>query len=176
MYTHENGITLRKVEHFDLSDLQSLKDESWWGTHHLTIVNCADQNKWFENLDNNKELVLMAKTGRDKVGVYILSNIDWISRSYDASYSVFENFRKKGYGFKIWQAGTDFGFKMLNMHRITAEVLSTNEASNKIIYDRAGFTQEGIKEKAIFKQGKYIDSIVYGMLVDNWRNRLENLK
>ena len=46
MYIHKNGICLRKIERSDLPKLKELKNESWFGTHHVTFLNDYDQEKW----------------------------------------------------------------------------------------------------------------------------------
>lgn len=168
MYTHKNGIKLSKITQIDLSVLKLLKDESWFGTHNLAIINMEDQEKWFKNLDN-KTLVLSAKNEQGNIiGYYKLFNIDWINRKYDMSYDVVSYYRGKGLSLKILEAGIDFSFELLNMNRIDAEVLSNNLASQKSL-KKAGFIEEGIKRKAIYRCGECLDSIVMGILHTDWK-------
>ena len=71
MYTHKNGITLSKIEKSDLIILQELKNESWFGTHNINFVNELDQEKWFNNLDSNRTLILKATNSKKEfVGIY----------------------------------------------------------------------------------------------------------
>ena len=75
--------------------------------------------------------------------------------------------RGKGYGKTVLEAGVDFGFEILNMNRIDTEVLENNFASMKTaLY--VGYVKEGIKRKAIHKCGEYLDSIVLGILKEDW--------
>jgi hypothetical protein len=53
------------------------------------------------------------------------------------------------------------------MHRLNAEVLETNFASYKLQLLQ-GFKEEGRKRQAVFKSGKYYDSIIMGMLREDW--------
>lgn len=159
-----NGIKLRKLRREDLELLTELKNESWLTTHHTLIVNNDNQEKWFDGLNDYKELVLIAENLYGvRIGVYMISNIDWMNRNYVASYSVFKKFRDSGYGIKIWEIGTSFGFNILNMHRINAEVLSNNKPSHKILM-KCGFKKEGVKKQSVYKLGKYLDSTVYGLV------------
>lgn len=170
MYVHKNGIKLVKIEESDLLILKNLKDESWFGTHNVSILNMADQKKWFNNLDNDKQLVLKAidTTTDEVVGIYKVADIDWINRKFNQSHDVFRDFRGKGYGKTVVEAGVDFGFEVLNMNRIDGEILENNIASIKTAIF-AGFTQEGIKKKSIYKCGEYLDSIVIGLIRDDWK-------
>ena len=182
MYIHKNGIILKKLEREHLPLLKELKNESWFGTHNITFVNDLDQNKWFESLDSSKTMILVAfklKLGLGTsteipVGLYKIQNIDWINRRYDSAHDVFKTHRGNGLSKPVLCAGVDFGFEVLNMHRIDTEVLENNIASLKSAHF-AGFSSEGIKRKCIHKCGEYLDSIFLGILRDEWK-QLERLK
>ena len=178
MYKHKNGIILRKLEREDLPKLKALKDESWFGTHSIAIVNMDDQNKWFDSL-GSKNIVMVAYKepevwGRGNIGLYKISNIDWVNRRYDSAHDIFKDERGKGYGKLLLEAGVDFGFEVLNMNRIDTEVLENNKASQKTA-TFAGFIQEGIKRKCVHKCGEWVDSIFYGLLRSEWE-QLERVK
>jgi RimJ/RimL family protein N-acetyltransferase len=177
MYKHKNGFTLKKLEKEDLHILKNLKNESWFGTHNISFVNDIDQERWFDSLNSNKNLFLIAyKTETDeRIGLYKIQNIDWVNRKYDSAHDVFENQRGKGYSKPVLEAGVDFGFEVLNMNRIDTEVLENNLASYKsALY--VGFIQEGVKRKCIHKCGDYLDSNFLGILKDEWKelNRVKN--
>jgi RimJ/RimL family protein N-acetyltransferase len=168
MYIHKNGITLVKIESSDLSILKNLKNESWFGTHHISFVNENDQTKWFSTLDANKTLILKALNNSNEfVGLYKITNIDWVNRRYDSAHDILENFRGKGYSKLVLEAGIDFGFEVLNMNRIDTEVLENNIASLKSAL-WVGFIEEGRKRKCIHKCGQYLDSIFLGILKEEW--------
>ena len=168
MYKHKNGITLRKLEFDDLDLLKKLKDESWFGTHTITIINMKDQVEWFNRISNsNTDLFLMAINEMVPIGLYKIRNIDWINRNYDSGHDVFEDSRNKGFGYKVVEAGVDFGFEILNMYRIDTEVLVNNIASIKTVVF-AGFVLEGVRREAVYKCGQYIDSNFYSILKPDW--------
>jgi RimJ/RimL family protein N-acetyltransferase len=176
MYKHKNGIILKKIEFSDLEILKDLKNESWFGTHNIKFVNSIDQEVWFNSLDSNKNLILIAinSVTDEKIGLYKVQNIDWVNRKYDSGYDVFENYRGRGYSKLILEAGVDFGFEILNMNRIDTEVLENNLASMKSIL-WVGFVKEGIRRKSIYKCNEYLDSIFLGLLRNDWI-LLERLK
>ena len=168
MYLHKNGLRLRKVERDDLPLLLELKQESWFGTHHIAVLNLADQTAWFECVTKRTDcFYLMACDGDQRVGLYKASSIDWINRFYDSGHDVFASARGKGYGHRVVEAGVDFGFEVLNMQRIDTEVLANNRASLRTVR-RAGFVFEGVRRKAVHKCGRYLDSVVLGILRDEW--------
>lgn len=166
MYKHKNGIHLHKIEEYHLEILLQLKNESWFGTHQTTVANMVDQKKWFNNLSSNS-LYMIAYVEGNEVGLYKMTNIDWISRRYDSGHDIFSYYRGKGHGKALVEAGVDFSFEVLNMHRIDTEVLENNIASQKTILF-GGYTQEGIKRKTVYKCGEWLDSICYGLLREEW--------
>ena len=165
MYNHKNGICFEKVTTDDLGFLLDLKKESWWGTHKFSLLNIEDQKAWFQSIPDTS-LFLIGKFNNEKVGVAVYNNIDYISRSLDISGSVLKGFRGQ-ISYLSFQAGVDFAFEMLNMNRLSAEVLETNIAS-LYIQKTIGFVVEGRKRRSVYKCGKYYDSIITGILREDW--------
>jgi len=155
--------------------MKNLKDESWFGTHKITIKNSQQQEKWFYGIDNINNYFLKAEINGLSIGIYKALNIDWISRSVDSGFDVFSEFRGKGYGHLLLEAGIDFCFEILNANRLSAEVLSNNLASQKC-HLKCGFLHEGTKRQSVFKCSNYLDSMIFGILRDSWINseRLKN--
>jgi RimJ/RimL family protein N-acetyltransferase len=181
MYMHKNGVKYRKIEKSDLEQLWCLKQESWWGTHGTPIMSRRDQEVWFENLGETTVMIaeiaaasLAHKCQEETipVGVGIYSNIDWVNRSCDLSGSIY-SFARGGETSKLaFECGLDFGFEILNMRRIQAEVMEYNLPAQKLEIDHLGFTVEGRRRKAVYKSGVYYDSIILGILRHEWEERL----
>jgi RimJ/RimL family protein N-acetyltransferase len=169
MYDHKDGITLRKIEKIDLPDLLKLKNESWWGTHNTSIINFDDQVNWYNNIPND-QLFLIGETAKSSVGVAAYTKIDWISRTLHISGSVFKNHRNQ-FSQAGFCAGLDFAFEILNMRRVEAEVLEYHIPARILEVDVLGFTIEGRKRKAVYKAGRYYDSIMLGLLRSEWQNQ-----
>jgi len=168
MFQH-GDIILRKLQRDDLPTLLELKSESWETTHHVTIANLEDQERWFDSLDKNvhtpRNLMLIACCPKivKPFGVYKISDIDWVSRNCFAAWDVFKEFRGMKLGKPLVAAGTAFCFEVLNLWRVGCEILETNIASQKCA-ESAGFRLEGTKRESVVKLGKYINSGVYGVL------------
>ena len=164
------GLSFRKLRRSDLDSLETLKNESWFGTHTIAFVNNEDQNRWFDSLDQNvsnpKNLMLHVSVPSIDIGLYKISSIDWINRSADVAWDVFKSQRGKGHGKKIVLSGAQFCFQMLNLRRLNAEILETNVSSQKCA-ENAGFVKEGCKRKAVHSreaEDSFVDSWVYGCL------------
>jgi RimJ/RimL family protein N-acetyltransferase len=169
MYNHKNGTVFRKVEQEDLQLLLDLKQESWWGTHSVLFANMRDQQKWFENLGD--KLVFSIIRGQVVMGVCVISDVDYISRKASISGSVLKDFRNNNNPRLIFEAGIDFAFEMFNFHRLEAEVLESNYSAQLLEVNMLGFTVEGKKRMAVYKSGRYYDSIVLGLLRNEWEQQ-----
>jgi RimJ/RimL family protein N-acetyltransferase len=80
----------------------------------------------------------------------------------------------KGHGTEAAQLIIRYGFEQLNLHRIASAVYSFNERSLKM-HRKLGFIEEGIRRKAVFKNGQYWDMVEFGILVDEWKASLTDL-
>ena len=176
MYSHKNGVTFRKADSADLPFLQEMKGENWWGTRSVAIINDYDQRKWFDNLPGNC-LVLIGQISvrgeiisQQYVGYCIISEIDWIARIASISGAVHERMRSPEKSRQAFEAGLDFAFEMLNMHRLDAEVAEYHYPASKIEIDALGFKVEGLKKQSIYKCGRYYNSLMLGMLRSDWEN------
>ncbi len=189
IYKHKDGIQFRKADHHDLGSLLELKQESWWGTHKSPILNYDDQRKWFENIPSDA-LYLVAseipkpqpktylaktdqktvqKAGNSLVGIATFTEIDYVARTMYVGGSVLKEHRGgDGLSRQVYVAIIDFAFEILNAHRLNAEVLETQFAALSIDMDTMGFQYEGRKRKAVYKCGRYWDSIMLGLLREEW--------
>lgn len=165
-YCHKNGLILTKIEEDDLPTLKQLKDESWFGTHTVAIVNMADQKAWFSK-NSSCVLKVIDPEGLLIVGIFKIDNTNHVNRTCDVGWDVLSEHRGKGFGKKIVQAGVDFCFEVLNMNRLDAEILSNNEASQKCAY-AAGFLREGCRREAVYRCSEYLDSLIFGILRHDW--------
>lgn len=176
LYCHEN-VHFRRVDKQDIQALLDLKNESWFGTHTITLANSITQEKWLEKISEDthcpRNLVLVghlmvAKAAND-FGIFKILNIDWQNRKAEVGWDVYKSHRRKGLGKQLVKAGVSFCFNILNLRRLDAQILQDNEASI-ICAKHAGFALEGVQKKAIFKNGDYVDNVLFGVLNAQYRN------
>lgn len=75
----------------------------------------------------------------------------------------------RGCGSEATRAFINYGFQQLNLHRISSEVFSFNERSIRM-HRTLGFTEEGHRREAIFKNGRFHDMVFLGVLKEEWQN------
>ena len=103
------------------------------------------------------------------IGYADLHDIANISRS--AFLGVFigeaEN-RGVGYGAEALRLLLDYGFDALNLHSVSLSVVADNE-QGIACYRKVGFKQYGRRREAMYKNGKYCDTICMDILEDEFR-------
>ena len=98
-----------------------------------------------------------------------IDNIDYISRKCSLGIYIGEKANNnKGIGYIASQLAIDFSFNGLGMNRVELEVLSNN--LNAIsLYEKIGFLEEGIKRKAFFINGDFLDITIMSILTSEFK-------
>jgi RimJ/RimL family protein N-acetyltransferase len=73
----------------------------------------------------------------------------------------------QGYGAEATRLAVRYGFEEMNLHRIELAVFAGNGAGVRA-YRRAGFVEEGRQRQAYYRNGRYHDVLLYGLLRSDW--------
>lgn len=60
-------------------------------------------------------------------------------------------------------------FTRFEFNRLTANVFDGNEASKKVL-EKSGFILEGTQRKSVFKENKFVDQFIYGLLKEEFNH------
>jgi hypothetical protein len=141
------------------------------------IVNVEDQVEWFKNIGHNEIFMVAEIMGTEvkrqgviPVGIACFTEIDWFSHTCNISGSIYKEKRKEMQDIvkPAFSAGLDFAFEIMNMQRVGAEVLETHAAAQQLEIGHLGFKIEGRRRRAVYKAGRYYDSIQLGILREEW--------
>ncbi len=69
---------------------------------------------------------------------------------------------------EVLPAVVRFGFEVMRLHRIDAQVDPENIASLKLL-EGLGFKREGVLRESTFANGRFYDTVMLGLLVREWR-------
>lgn len=123
---------------------------------------------WFRGKDNNKRVDF---SFLDESGVIVcMGGYTDISRIHDnAEFYVMVNpdYQGKGIGKKASFWMYNYAFLELELNKIYLYTNQDNIAAYKI-YEKAGFTLEGILRQHKFKNNTFIDRRFYGLLKSDW--------
>jgi RimJ/RimL family protein N-acetyltransferase len=76
----------------------------------------------------------------------------------------------QGYATEATRAMMAFGFEQLGLHRLHADTIAGNSAARRTL-EKLGMTREGVLRQTTLLAGGWADTLVYGMLEDEWRAR-----
>jgi len=96
-----------------------------------------------------------------------LSKWNPIFRSASMGYCFHEHAWGRGFATEATGAVLDWGFHMLPLNRVQAEVDTRNIASSRVL-EKLGFTREGTLREDCIVDGVISDSWVYGLLRRDW--------
>ncbi|MGE8720197.1 GNAT family N-acetyltransferase [Leptospira terpstrae] len=119
---------------------------------------------------SNQQLVfaMIEKKNQTHIGNISLQNINWINRT--GEFAIFLGEKKywgKGLALEASNLIVSHGFKVMNLNRIYCGTFSNNHGMIKLAKSLK-MTQEGIRRKAIYKNGEYLDMVEFGVLRDEF--------
>jgi ribosomal-protein-alanine N-acetyltransferase len=100
--------------------------------------------------------------GQASGGIGIHPQTDIHCKNAELGYWLAEPFWGQGIMTKAIGQMVDYGFRHWNINRIYARPFGTNLASQKAL-EKAGFLLEGRFEKSLFKNGDYVDELIYAI-------------
>ncbi|ATF15594.1 N-acetyltransferase [Brevibacillus brevis X23] len=129
-------------------------------------------HQYIENKDQDSSsvLLLICLCENDQViGDVQIGDIDRNNRNAFIRISIDQNAHQgKGYGSEALLLMLDYGFGILNLHRIELNVFAFNERAIHT-YEKLGFQREGVQRQALYYNHTYHDSILMSMLADEYR-------
>lgn len=128
---------------------------------------------WFDSyLKNRSSTVRCAivddRNEGDILGLATLASIDWVHRSCEFHIMIGNSdCRGKGLGTFALGEMLRHAFLDLGLNRVELSVLEDNVRARHV-YEKVGFVLEGTRRKAVYKNGKYVDMHIMGLLRDEW--------
>ncbi|UCB51702.1 MAG: GNAT family N-acetyltransferase [Candidatus Zixiibacteriota bacterium] len=136
-------------------------------------VSRYQEEKWIEKAldDPNPRNKVFALETKD--GVYLggigLHRIDWENRSAEVGIVIGnKEYWNKGYGSDSMMTLLEFAFDRMNLHRVYLKVYDFNLRGIKS-YEKCGFRREGVLRHDLYVNGEYHDSIIMGILRDEFK-------
>lgn len=130
-----------------------------------------DEERWFAGLGErrNEEVFAIETLDGEHIGAGGLHGIDRIARA--ATLGIFignRDYWGRGYGSDAVALLLEFAFDQLNLHRVSLHVYDYNTRAIRA-YERRGFVHEGRLRQAGFREGRYYDILVMGILDEEYR-------
>ncbi len=171
-------VRLRPVEKDDLP-----RFVRWFGDPELRRylaaylpLGYAQEEKWYErNLDRGPEQAwaLEVRSAADGetwalIGSCGLHEIHWRTRAAELGIAIGDRaYWGQGYGTDAVRALIRWGFETVNLNRIFLRVFADNPRAIRA-YEKAGFIKEGALRQDEYHEGQYVDTLVMGILREEW--------
>jgi len=115
--------------------------------------------------DNPTLIFAIEVDGKASGGIGLHQQTDLHKKNMELGYWLADIHWGKGIMSAAVREIVDYGFKTFKINRIYARPFGTNIGSQKVL-QKVGFDLEGTFVKAIYKNGKYIDELIYSVRKD----------
>lgn len=175
----ENGTDRLLISIMEKSDIEELRifhneDSTLLKLTDTNHISELQQEKWFSfiSLSNtSKRYTVRLRKNKSLVGIFRLDRIDHLNKSVYVGADIVKDMRRKGYGKEMYNYFFEYLFNNQGFNRLGLETLCDNVPAITL-YEKLGFKREGQQKEAIFRNGKYHDLIIMGILFKNWnRNK-----
>ena len=112
--------------------------------------------------DNPTKIFAIEINGIASGAIGLHSQTDIYARNMELGYWLAESYWGKGIMTKAIKQIVDYGFKTFQIDRIFARPFGTNIGSQKVL-EKAGFNLEARFEKTVYKNGEYLDELIYAI-------------
>ena len=168
-------VGLRAVEKADLSLLRDWRNIPEFRKHFREVreLSLTDQEAWFDSLQKTKHInymfTIVDLDSKKPIGAAGLLYINWIIRSADFSFYIGDDNKyigDDGIANEATQLLIDYGFNNLNLHKIWMELYEFDKQKIEFFTKEFDFKQDAILRDNCFEGGKYWDSIIISLLIN----------
>lgn len=122
---------------------------------------------YVESAGKNKSEVVFAikwKKNNEHIGNVSIQKIDPVNRSAEIAILIGnKKYWNKGIGSEAYKLVIEYGFKTLNLNRLSSGQTLTNKGMINVC-EKNGMKKEGVLREVLYKNGKYSDAVVYSIL------------
>ncbi len=116
--------------------------------------------------DSNTEVVLAIrwKNNNRHIGNIALQRINWINRSAELAIILGDKaYWGKGAGSEAYSLMLAYAFDTLNLNRVSSAQTVRNNGMIKVCIN-CGMKEEGTLRQVLYKEGEYVDAVIYSIL------------
>ena len=138
-----------------------------YNAHHR-FVNTKEKTKSYidsvNNSNTNLVLAVCYKEDNAHIGNISIQNINYIDSCAEFAIVMGETaYHGKGLAYEAASLIINHAFSTLNIHRVYCGTSSENTPMQKLAL-KLGMEKEGHQKEAMFKNGKYVDILLYALL------------
>lgn len=136
-----------------------------------SVISEIEQENWLKTLHTNQSIKMFGVKALDGtlVGVCGLTSIDRVNQKAEFSLYIGPDHQGEGYGAHALYLLLQHAFDDQNLNRIYGESFEGNPAQR--LFEKTGMRLEGTYKQAYFREGKFIDSMIWAMTRGEFNER-----
>lgn len=140
--------------------------KKWMKTDH--IISVDEHLGFIGRLKSDRgNFYWLVKNSGQNIGVIYLNNVDFKHKT--AYLGVYANPELRGVGSTLMAALRELSFNLARLHSLKLEVREDNQRAVSL-YQRSGFSQEGLLREVVYQDGQWYDLIIMEM-INNYANK-----
>ena len=168
------GIYLRRMlrEDIDVAYELCVNDEVLkynGGKVGYTSKEYLKENYKYFQVESMKKYVIVNSKGT-VVGTISYRRSDYVTDVYYISIAIGKQYWRHGYAYESIRALLRYLFERKKAHKVELEVVEENIAAIEC-YKKCGFIEEGKRRKKYYYNGKYLDTVLMGILEEEYKER-----
>jgi len=138
----------------------------WMYSDH--VISEEEHAMFIEGLkiDNKNSYWLAGDKNGGYLGIISLNRLDLSNKNSFLGIYTNPDSGMKGIGYLLIECLKNMAFDILDLHSLKLEVIENNERAIRF-YEKSGFSEEGRLREFVFKDGKWCDVIVMGIIKRN---------
>lgn len=158
-----NALTFRLVEGKDAEFINRVRNESRQWLHNDREHTLEQTRGWI-----GKVQWWIVLRNQIPVGYFRISEVDPLNRRLYLGMDLDPKYRGKGIAYAAYREFITKLFIDQKLNKISLEVLSHNHVAISL-YEKLGFVREGAKRQDVYREGKWLDSIIMSILRKEWK-------
>lgn len=164
---------LRPIEEADLVKLWVYRNDpniySW--CRQRDYISKESHYRWYKSLVDRDDVIMWAireHVTDPVIGVCGLTDIDRVNSRAEFSLYIGPDYQGKGYATRALASLLDRAFKVENLNLVWGETFEGNPAYK--IFEKLGMECEGVRQQFYYREGKYINALLYSITEEQWRS------
>jgi ribosomal-protein-serine acetyltransferase len=115
-------------------------------------------------------LAMGIRIGEMLAGIVTFDYIDWSNRAALIGFWLGKSFQGRGIMTRTCSVLISLAFNELDLNRVEISCAAENRRC-RLVPERLGFRQEGVSREREWLYDHFVDTVSYGMLASEWKNR-----
>lgn len=137
-------------------------------SHHRYPMSKEELGQYITSVNHSRSCIVLAiveKQSKKHIGNISLQDINYVDRSAELAFLLGNvDSWGKGYATEAGKAMCTHAKETLNLHRVYLGTADNNYGMQKVA-GKLGFTKEGLRKEAMYKENQYHDIIEYGLIL-----------